>query len=147
MEEYAYKINTNSHWANSPFFWDIYDTAEELDMWVDYAEKKDKQGNYHLTKFVIFGTDEQFDKLFSKFKNLKKDCKKIVDEKLNETKAIHWGDLDYGKKADSRKIMGGRGTGHFGTGFYFVGAEGPYGIGGKRYYDYACYDFDKTLVA
>lgn len=61
---------------------------------------------------------------------------KFEIKQLEEAKAIHWGDLDYGKKADARKIMGGRGTGHFGTGFYFVGAEGPYGIGGSKYRDY-----------
>lgn len=38
-------------------------------------------------------------------------------------KGIHWGDLDYGRKADRKEIMGGRGTGHFGTGFYFVSEE------------------------
>lgn len=61
---------------------------------------------------------------------------KFEIKQLEEAKAIHWGDLDYGKKADVRRIMGGRGTGHFGTGFYFVGAEGPYGIGGSKYRDY-----------
>lgn len=57
---------------------------------------------------------------------------------MNEShKAITWGDLDYAKKTDTRKMMRGRGTGHFGTGFYFVGAEGPYGIkDGKLSYDY-----------
>ena len=59
------------------------------------------------------------------------------NESLNEAKAITWGDLDYGKKTDTRRMMGGRGTGHFGTGFYFVGAEGPYGLEGSRYFDYA----------
>jgi len=51
-----------------------------------------------------------------------------INEDLNEEKAITWGDLDYAKKTDTRKMMGGRGTGHFGTGFYFVGKEGPYGL-------------------
>lgn len=50
------------------------------------------------------------------------------DESITEEKAITWGDLDYAKKTDTRKMMGGRGTGHFGTGFYFVGKEGPYGL-------------------
>ena len=58
-------------------------------------------------------------------------------DNINEAKAITWGDLDYGKKTDTRRMMGGRGTGHFGTGFYFVGAEGPYGLEGNRYFDYA----------
>ncbi|MBO7730927.1 MAG: hypothetical protein J6S67_00190, partial [Methanobrevibacter sp.] len=39
---------------------------------------------------------------------------------LYETLVMHWGDLDKGIKADRREIMPGRGTGHFGTGFYFV---------------------------
>ena len=37
----------------------------------------------------------------------------------------HYGDLDYGKKADTRDIIGGRGTGHFGTGFYTIGHQEP----------------------
>ena len=51
-----------------------------------------------------------------------------LGESLDEEKAITWGDLDYAKKTDTRKMMGGRGTGHFGTGFYFVGKDGPYGL-------------------
>lgn len=42
---------------------------------------------------------------------------------LNEATLMHWGDLDYGRKADRRAIMAGRGTGHFGTGFYFVSKD------------------------
>ena len=57
--------------------------------------------------------------------------------RLEEDKAITWGDLDFAKKTDTRKMMGGRGTGHFGTGFYFVGQNGKYGIkDGKLQYDY-----------
>lgn len=71
--------------------------------------------------------------LFDKVKVLGK-----VDESLDEEKAITFGDLDYAKKTDTRKMMGGRGTGHFGTGFYFVGKDGPYGItdDGQLKYDY-----------
>ena len=64
----------------------------------------------------------------------------FVRGRLEESrKAITWGDLDYAKKTDTRKMMGGRGTGHFGTGFYFVGKDGPYGIdanGKIKGYDY-----------
>lgn len=35
--------------------------------------------------------------------------------------SYHYGDLSYGKKADTRDIMPGRSTGHFGTGFYSLG--------------------------
>ena len=63
--------------------------------------------------------------------------KESVKESLSEAKAITWGDLDYAKKTDTRNMMGGRGTGHFGTGFYFVGANGPYGLDGDKFYDYA----------
>lgn len=45
---------------------------------------------------------------------------------------MHWGDLNYGKKADTRDRMGGRGTGHFGTGFYFVSKDNY----GDMNYDY-----------
>lgn len=55
---------------------------------------------------------------------------------INESKAITFGDLAFGKKTDTRNRMKGRGTGHFGTGFYFVGANGPYGLNGKDFYDY-----------
>lgn len=62
-----------------------------------------------------------------------------VNESLDEEKAITWGDLDVAKKTDTRKMMSGRGTGHFGTGFYFVGKDGPYGLDGEgnfKNYDY-----------
>lgn len=41
---------------------------------------------------------------------------------MTVTEAYHWGDLDIARKADKRGIMAGRGTGHFGTGFYLVGS-------------------------
>lgn len=44
-------------------------------------------------------------------------------EELDEATLMHWGNLDKGIKADSKAIMSGRGTGHFGTGFYFVNKE------------------------
>ena len=69
--------------------------------------------------------------------NLKPTSSKNINE---ERKAITWGDLDYAKKTDTRGIMmNGRGTGHFGTGFYFVGKDGPYGVdadGKIKGYDY-----------
>lgn len=49
--------------------------------------------------------------------------KLIVEDTLEEATLMHWGDLDYGRKADRRAIMAGRGTGHFGTGFYFVSKD------------------------
>lgn len=57
---------------------------------------------------------------------------KIQKNNLNEKKLMHWGNLDYGRKADRRQIMSGRGTGHFGTGFYFV-SEDKYG---DMHFDY-----------
>lgn len=51
---------------------------------------------------------------------------------LYEALVMHWGDLDKGIKADKRDIMPGRGTGHFGTGFYFVSKD-QYG---DMHYDY-----------
>ena len=48
---------------------------------------------------------------------------KLVESVTNEALLLHWGDLDKGIKADKRSIMGGRGTGHFGTGFYFVSKD------------------------
>jgi hypothetical protein len=47
----------------------------------------------------------------------------IVDVKdLSLEEAYHFGNLEYGRKADKRGIMAGRGTGHFGTGFYTIGS-------------------------
>ena len=48
---------------------------------------------------------------------------RLVESITNEALLLHWGDLDKGIKADKRSIMGGRGTGHFGTGFYFVSKD------------------------
>lgn len=59
---------------------------------------------------------------------------------IKENYGYHYGDLDVAKKADKRAIMGGRGTGHFGTGFYMVGAFNP-----AKAYDYgkrACWEID-----
>ena len=75
-----------------------------------------------LSKDYLSRLGEEFDNLYSKLE-------KVSQNVLNEAKAITWGDLDYAKKTDTRGVMmNGRGTGHFGTGFYFVGANGPYGI-------------------
>lgn len=67
-----------------------------------------------------------------------KKCKKFYgSNSLVEHKAITFGDLDYAKKTDTQDMMPGRGSGHFGTGFYFVGKDGPYGIkDNKLVYDY-----------
>lgn len=47
-----------------------------------------------------------------------------IVENLKE--AYHYGNLDYGKKAETRNQFGTkRGTGHFGTGFYSVGKYEP----------------------
>lgn len=56
----------------------------------------------------------------------------VKDQGVTEATLMHWGDLDYGKKADQRAIMSGRGTGHFGTGFYFVNKD----TFGDMHYDY-----------
>ena len=48
---------------------------------------------------------------------------RLVESITNEALLLHWGDLDKGIKADKRSIMAGRGTGHFGTGFYFVSKD------------------------
>ena len=51
---------------------------------------------------------------------------------LIEKELLHWGDLDFGKKTDTAHMLGGRGTGHFGTGFYFVSKD----KWGDFHYDY-----------
>ena len=51
---------------------------------------------------------------------------------LIEKELLHWGNLDYGKKTDTAHMLGGRGTGHFGTGFYFVSKD----KWGDFHYDY-----------
>ena len=85
-----------------------------------------KLTNEYVDTYGIFNGNE------IKIKSIKE-----VNVLTEENKAITWGDLDIAKKTDTRKMMGGRGTGHFGTGFYFVGANGPYGINGNKFYDYA----------
>lgn len=51
---------------------------------------------------------------------------------LIEKELLHWGNLDFGKKTDTAHMLGGRGTGHFGTGFYFVSKD----KWGDFHYDY-----------
>ena len=61
-------------------------------------------------------------------------------ESIDEVYGYHYGDLDYARKADRREIMGGRDTGHFGTGFYMVGTFDP-----DKAYNYgkrACWEVD-----
>lgn len=59
---------------------------------------------------------------------------------LNEKSGYHYGNLDVAKRADRREIMGGRGTGHFGTGFYMVGTFDPDNAHG--YGQRACWEVD-----
>lgn len=51
----------------------------------------------------------------------------------NEDVGYHYGDISYGKKADTRDIMPGRDTGHFGTGFYLVSTPDRLKEGGSEY--------------
>ena len=69
------KVNTKSHYANAPFFWDLYDYAEDHDIDVDYEERKDREGNYYVTRFELYGLSSDIDKMFNEFKDLKKNCK------------------------------------------------------------------------
>ena len=56
-----------------------------------------------------------------------------IRKEIKEGKGLHWGDLEYGKKAETKeRMMGCRGTGHFGTGFYVV-SQDKYG---DMHYDY-----------
>lgn len=57
---------------------------------------------------------------------------------LNEASGLHFGDLEIAKKADARGIMSDRGTGHFGTGFYFVSDR----YKNANYHDRALWDID-----
>ena len=81
---------------------------------VNLKNKKIKE--YDLTKVISDDIIKDIREYFNK------------NNSLDEEKAITWGDLDYAQKTDTRRMMSGRGTGHFGTGFYFVGKEGPYGL-------------------
>lgn len=103
----THRINTKSHYANSPFFWDVYDFANDNDIDVEYKEGKDSDGNYHLTKFELYGTEEAFNKLFDKFKDLKKYARRIANESkkntfkfklvesIDEKVKLHYDDLLY----------------------------------------------------
>lgn len=57
---------------------------------------------------------------------------------IKEASGLHFGDLDVAKKADTRGIMSNRGTGHFGTGFYFVSDR----YMNSNYHDRALWDID-----
>ena len=99
-----------------------FDANTPLYIWMGSHSNDYKLGDYTSDEFV------------KKFKL------SFVRDRLEEEKAITFGDLDYGKKAETTRVMtGGRGTGHFGTGFYFVGENGKYGLDdkGNLKYDYA----------
>ena len=99
-----------------------YSGIKAIEYCVPTSEYVDTYGLYDASSIKIESVEE---------------IKHPLNSSLDEEKAITWGDLDYAKKTDTRKMMGGRGTGHFGTGFYFVGANGPYGLNGDKFYDYA----------
>ena len=61
---------------------------------------------------------------------------------VNMLEAYHYGNLDYGKKAETRNQFGTkRGTGHFGTGFYTVGKYEPEKVP-SPYNTRACWEID-----
>lgn len=59
----------------------------------------------------------------------------FAEKKTKDSKDLgyHYGDISYGKKADHRGMMAGRGTGHFGTGFYLVSDPKRLKEGGSEY--------------
>lgn len=73
----------------------------------------------------------------------------------NEDVGYHYGDISYGKKSDTRDIMPGRGTGHFGTGHYFVSTperlsqdiSGTYSKRGQDVVDFSQYKLFKPKTA
>ena len=99
-----------------------YSGIKAIEYCVPTSEYVDTYGLYDASSIKIESVEE---------------IKHPLNSSLVEEKAITWGDLDYAKKTDTRDMMSGRGTGHFGTGFYFVGANGPYGLNGDKFYDYA----------
>lgn len=58
--------------------------------------------------------------------------------KINEASGLHFGDLDIARKTDVRGIMSNRGTGHFGTGFYFLSDR----YRNANYHDRALWDIN-----
>ena len=100
-----------------------YNGIKAVEYCVPTSQYVDTYGLYNASDITIKDVEEV-------------STKQKLNNSIEEAKAITWGDLDYAKKTDTRNMMGGRGTGHFGTGFYFVGANGPYGLNGDKFYDY-----------
>lgn len=77
-----------------------------------------------LNSIELYHYDKATDSLVKRnLRSFNEALAKSSKGRLDEATLMHWGDLDYGRKADRRAIMAGRGTGHFGTGFYFVSKD------------------------
>lgn len=107
-----------------------------------FWDETNNSPDFHVTKFGRMIYNKKCSVSPYEWKKVLSDIIKLIseDERLNETFGYHYGDLNVAKKADRRAIMGGRGTGHFGTGFYMVGFYDP-----KKSFDYgkrACWEID-----
>lgn len=71
-----YNIDRNGLYSGSPFFFELQDYCLENDIWLEWKEGKDKQGNWHLTKFKIELDDEQKKELLNVFPDLKDELRR-----------------------------------------------------------------------
>lgn len=105
-----------------------------------YPNKGESKKDF-ISRFVSATKDEYPDiKQRYAIANAYYDRRNKKKESIDEVYGYHYGDLDYAKKADRREIMGDRGTGHFGTGFYMVGTFDPDKANG--YNKRACWEID-----
>ena len=120
---------------------DIQLTTEQYDALEEFFELGESIGKNKVEILIEYPSNASFEAYFDTYepKEIVKRVKRyytrgsfIFEKKIREALVLHWGDLDKGVKADRREIMGGRGTGHFGTGFYFVSKD-KYG---DMHYDY-----------
>lgn len=75
IDKKFYNINKDGLFSHSPFFFDLIDYCEQNDIWVDWKENKDKQGNFRLTRFKIELDNEQKEDLLKEFPKLKSELR------------------------------------------------------------------------
>lgn len=90
-EKKFYNIDRNGLYSSGSFFFNLIDYCEDNDIYVEWKEGKDRQGNYHLTKFKIELDNNQKKELLSKFPYLKDELRRerIKESKLKESNPRH----------------------------------------------------------
>lgn len=110
--------NTNEYYAIEEWLEHLYNSNRKTNI-LDLTLLKEPIANYDKKSINLLDYDKE------DILQIIKDYFRYGHIVENLKEAYHYGDLEYGKKADSRTIIGGRSTGHFGTGFYSVGKYAP----------------------